>query len=1193
MKWWSAFAALAVGLGFAGTAAAAPLIVDGTNPGQSQCAGGTLSNGGRVCTLGGVRTYDYVDIRNGGVVIVPEYDGNRTTTGQLVLKATGLDPTSSFAIRVDRSSRINAKGSGYQGKLCDNGPGPTAFPLAGGRGGCGVRDSGGGGAFFGRGGRGTKDNPNLANNTGWEEDCLGTVNATNTNCESHADCRNNDALPTVAGQGFVSSIYDAEFGAAGGDKGCRDSGNGGAFGEGLRAGDGGGRVVLFGANTAQNGRIVIEGRVSADGRRGCAVGNDSAGGGAGGGIFIVGDQVSVGQFARVSAHGGRGGDSQPKCLPCAADGDCGGGQTCQTLTDPQSGASFRRCGPCNCSPCSSNAQCNTSLGQTCQNLGGDLGNVCADSSGVCTPFDVGDDERECTSTQNAGLCDDCGGGGGGGLIRVQSRTASLDPRAIFDVRGAKGGICPVCEGEAGGGIGELQLDGAYVGEICDGEDNDFDGSVDEGLPDLSCPSGARPSCVGGVPQDCTYDAATCGVAARDSRPRFALILDSSGSMLNDLRGNPTFGDGSNEFPGVDTSADTGVSNGNDSRLFIAKRAVARVLAAFPESDYALARYYQDVGVNRSCQTASNFECAESCCSYDTPTNNVTPQYPTYYPDNLCELGRIYPGAGYSFANPGNTSSINIGWQTPTTDCINYAGSCGPPRRGAQFLVGFDRPITQYLSWLDQREGGFRNTTAEGDHCSGGDCELRGTGPTPLAGSLQATQSFLTPIATCDSARACRSYATILLTDGVESCQGDPVAAAAALRNAVPGEEIKTYVIGFAVGATERAQLNQIAVAGGTSARDFGGTTDAFFADDENQLANAVASIIASSQVFERCNDRDDDCDQQVDEDFPDKGLACDDGRLGVCRGTGTFVCKTDGTGTECDITNPGSAPGTEVCNGLDDNCNGRVDEGLTCTGCVPALEVCNGKDDDCDRQIDEEPDVTTNDPRLGGPCGTLTPPNDQAPCQLGTNRCINGSPRCVGFVGPKTERCNGQDDDCDGQNDIDAVCPGSTQCREGRCVAECVGGEFPCPGGLVCRDGFCFPVDCSTVTCDPGEVCVSGLCVADPDAGAGGSSGTGGSAGASGSGGTVATDGGAGTSAAGGSAGNAGSAGSGLDGGAGSTNLDPTDDNYLLSTGGGGCACSTAPSRAPSLGGLVAAAALGLVVARRRVRRVRREGGAA
>src|SRR5262249_43443833 len=145
-----------------------------------------------------------------------------------------------------------------------------------------------------------------------------------------------NGLPSVAGQAYRHSIFQVEFGAAGGDKGCADD-----WDPELRAGDGGGRIVLFAANAALTGQVLIQGRVTADGFRGCASDNDSAGGGAGGTILIVGDQVSIESTARISAHGGRGGDSQPKCLPCTSSADCETGQTCVSGL----------CNPCNCTPC--------------------------------------------------------------------------------------------------------------------------------------------------------------------------------------------------------------------------------------------------------------------------------------------------------------------------------------------------------------------------------------------------------------------------------------------------------------------------------------------------------------------------------------------------------------------------------------------------------------------------------------------------------------------------------------------------------------------------------------------------------------------------------------------------------------------------------------------------------------------------
>jgi len=817
----------------------------------------------------------------------------------------------------------------------------------------------------------------------------------------------------------------------------------------------------------------IEGRVTADGNRGCASGNDSAGGGAGGSILLIGDSVTITSSARISAHGGRGGDSQPKCLPCTRNSDCGTGQSCSTRTDPKSGTTYQLCTPCNCTPCSSNADC-TYPGQTCKDLGGSLGNVCADSSNQCTPYDVGDNEGECAATQNSGTCDDCAGGGGGGIINVQSRVASIDPLAIFDVRGAPGGICPICAGEAGGGAGELQLDSAYVGEICDGFDNDFDGQVDEGLGTIDCPDGTTiEACVGGEPQDCSYDGNTCTTATTDTRPRFAMIVDTSGSMLNDLDGNPTFGDGSIEHPGVDTASDADAIAGNNSRLFIAKRALTNVLSAFPENDFALARYYQDVGVNRSCQTASSFECAMSCCSYDDPTNNGAPAYPGYYPGNTCVLSDLYPGAGYGFS--GAAQNMSIGWATANADCINYAGSCGPPDRGAQFITGFGHDLSDYLMWLDGAETNFLATTAPGDHCAGGDCELRGTGPTPLAGALAATQSYLTPIATCDGAKACRTYATILLTDGAESCQGDPVTAASNLLDApTGGKPIKTYVIGFSVLPEEQQQLDDIAVAGGTDA--------AYFAEDEDDLANAIATIVSDSQVFETCNGLDDDCDQLVDEGFnvfevcaPNTacgsgqcdmgrcpclsdddcadGYACDNGGAtgtpGFCRPEcqrGVSTCTTYGVkkcGGACCVNDgqeacvplePGT-PGEEVCNGLDDDCDGDVDEGLSCSGCVPQDEVCNNRDDDCDGIADN------NLTDVGVACGI-----EVGVCTAGTTSCENGVLVCDGGQGPSQEVCDGFDNDCNGVVDgMSEACydgPDGTKgvglCREGtrQCIAE-------------------------------------------------------------------------------------------------------------------------------------------------------------
>jgi len=84
----------------------------------------------------------------------------------------------------------------------------------------------------------------------------------------------------------------------------------------------------------------------------------------------------------------------------------------------------------------------------------------------------------------------------------------------------------------------------------------------------------------------------------------------------------------------------------------------------------------------------------------------------------------------------------------------------------------------------------------------------------------------------------------------------------------------------------------------------------------------------------RCDGLDNNCDGNIDEhQKPTLGTACNDGKLGVCKGTGVYTCDTTSETTRngdpiCTITQPGSAPAAqESCNAKDDNCNGQVDEG--------------------------------------------------------------------------------------------------------------------------------------------------------------------------------------------------------------------------------------------------------------------------
>ncbi|MCS6799256.1 MAG: MopE-related protein [Myxococcota bacterium] len=77
----------------------------------------------------------------------------------------------------------------------------------------------------------------------------------------------------------------------------------------------------------------------------------------------------------------------------------------------------------------------------------------------------------------------------------------------------------------------------------------------------------------------------------------------------------------------------------------------------------------------------------------------------------------------------------------------------------------------------------------------------------------------------------------------------------------------------------------------------------------------------------RCDGLDNDCDGAVDEPFPLRGTSCTDGELGICRGVGTYQCNAMGTGVTCVLSDPGMMARAETCNGLDDDCDGVLDDG--------------------------------------------------------------------------------------------------------------------------------------------------------------------------------------------------------------------------------------------------------------------------
>lgn len=447
------------------------------------------------------------------------------------------------------------------------------------------------------------------------------------------------------------------------------------------------------------------------------------------------------------------------------------------------------------------------------------------------------------------------------------------------------------------------------------------------------------------------------------------------------------------------------------------------------------------------------------------TNNSCGVLTNRMSDAKCVLQRVVGGYGeVSFGLERFEDTCTSGTCTPSCvtsgcGCTGCSSICNDTASSAEVLVPIaEDNQNELLKWID-----FTCNTCGESSSGSNNPEIYARVNTPLAGSLLRAQSYFQgasgPLFN-DTAFPCRPVNVILLTDGEETCGGNPSAAATALRTTVVNTafgartyDIRTYVIGFGI-AAGNAQIESIATSGGTDAP---GAHRGFYASDETSLALAFSQIVSESIRTESCDNSDNDCDTRVDEGFV---KYCN-----VPGGTPGLALCTD--------------PGETVCNGIDDNCDGRTDEGLTnaCGTCGPApAEICDGIDNDCDRLTDE-----------GGVCGSCIRSTEICDnmdndcdgtvdmivrnCGVDTGECSPGTQTCVGGVwgmcsnvGPTPEVCDGLDNDCNGVIDgMSRPCGSDVGvCEFGRQICT-LGSWGTCTGGIASRGEIC---DANDNDCD-------------------------------------------------------------------------------------------------------------------------------
>jgi hypothetical protein len=228
-------------------------------------------------------------------------------------------------------------------------------------------------------------------------------------------------------------------------------------------------------------------------------------------------------------------------------------------------------------------------------------------------------------------------------------------------------------------------------------------------------------------------------------------------------------------------------------------------------------------------------------------------------------------------------------------------------------------------------------------------------------------------------------------------------------------------------------------------------------------------------AIEQCNERDDDCDGDIDEGIPDTatwytdmdgdGYGDPDAGIEACAQPSGTVAE----GTDCDDTDSEISPiATERCDGIDNDCDSLVDDDddsvagtttwyadadgdgyglatdavVACTqpsGTVAdatdcddgdatvnpgATELCNGVDDDCDGTVDVgAADASTwytdADVDGYGDAGASTVACDQPSGTVADNTDCDDAAAST-YPGAD-EYCNGVDDDCNGAVDDSAV----------------------------------------------------------------------------------------------------------------------------------------------------------------------------
>ena len=590
------------------------------------------------------------------------------------------------------------------------------------------------------------------------------------------------------------------------------------------------------------------------------------------------------------------------------------------------------------------------------------------------------------------------------------------------------------------------IEGAPVDEVCDSQDNDCDDSVDETFPGLNEP------CFNGV-----------GACRRASALR--CNADGSATECQAVPGQPV----AETCDGIDNNCDGTNDEGFDDLFEPCEAGIG----SCRRQGFL---YCTDDALAVACTAIPSVPSPERCNGVDDDCNGITDEgydglnTPCSHGQGLCTRAGINVCSG-----DGVAVECNAPRSEPNDErCDGLDNDCD----GAvdETFVGLDTICTQGQGAC-QRVG-IVTCSPNGQAV---ECSARAALPmAELCNGLDDDCDLTTDEDFPDLADPCQAGLGACLDFGVIRCSADGLQATCDAVADDAADELCDNLDNDCDGTTDEDfdGLIEPCVSGEGACLRPGVTT---CSDDG---AEVVCNALAGDPVPEVCNGIDDNCDGRIDETFPALLRPCQAGR-GECLRTGIILCSADGASAVCNAV--ADAPGVEICDLRDNNCNGSTDEGFvglntacsTGTGAcnragvrvcsadsaavvcdavagAPVVERCNAIDDNCNGSTDE------GFIGIGRVCEV-----GQGQCsRTGVQVCADdgGSVICNADVGlAAAEICDGADNDCDGRSDEGFLNIGVV-CSVG--VGACVRNGI----NLCSADGA--TVACTAVAAAPGvEVC--------------------------------------------------------------------------------------------------------------------------